>query len=1142
MNNLVGDVKTNPKDFYRYINSQKKDAQGIPPLKKRNGGGVAQSESEKAAEFNGQFTDVFTKSKYSQVPLMDRSAPFMEDIVVTKEEVTKLFKGLNPSKALGPDELHPIVLKELATELGPIFTHLFQQSIDSGDIPKEWTLANISPLFKKGDRSLACNYRPVSLTCVPCKLLEHIVCSNIMAHLDEHKLLSDKQHAFRKWHSCETQLATVINDWAKILDNKGQVDTFILDFEKAFDTPPHELLKSKLFSYGIGGKTLKWINAFLCYRQQRVVVNGVKSDWAPVVSGVPQGTGLGPLLFSLHINGITANIESEIRLFADDCVCFREIKDKEDTLKLQRDIDRLGNWARKWGMRFQPVKCNMMQLTNKHLNKIQDSYTLEGTVLENVDNIKYLGVTITNDLKWNTHISNICTKANRTLGFLRRTLFSCPQNVEEAAYKGMVRPIYEYGSSVWDPHPDKLQEELEKVQNRAARFVTRNYVYETGSMTGILGQLKWESLKKRRKDNRLILLYKGLKGKARIPTDELIPKTRRGRNQHSLAFQIPSASKDVYQYKKLFSFLKSAKQDQTVSPPLQKGNRLVTDKTEKANTHNQQFQSVFTTKAPLSLSRLCKMQIQDMTDNGTMCHDAVPAGVLSSSPKMEEFSISINGILKLLQNLKPFKAAGPDRLKPLLLKELRDEIAPIIQIIFERSIQTGKLPADWSRAQVTPIFKKGNKSSAANYRPISLTCILCKVLEHIMASHVVKHLNSHDLLYDLQHGFREKRSCETQLTMLVEDLARNMSSGKQTDLVLLDFSKAFDKVNHSKLLWKLHQYGIRGTALAWIRAFLGNRSQTVVLEGEESGSVPVTSGVPQGSVLGPILFLVYINDLLDELSSQVRLFADDTAVYLTIGGADDGKVLQNDLDRLSVWEDRWDMEFNPSKCQVVQVTSSKNLINTAYTLHGQILEVVACAKYLGVDISSGLSWNTHIDRITGTATRTLNFIQRNIRTKNEKVRETAYNTLVRPQLEYASPVWDPHHKEKILQLEKVQRRAARWTTSSFDYWSSVTAIVNDLGWRTLEQRRADARLCLFFKMVYGLVAVPLPDYIEQSNRISRYCHSMTFRQLHTSKDYYKHSFFPLAIVQWNALPETVACLPDLESFKVAVSKLQHTRP
>ena len=546
VNNLVGDVKANPRDFYRYINSQKKDTQGIPPLKRKNGKGVAQSDLEKAEEFNGQFTDVFSKNEHTQVPLLDRSAPFMNDIAVSKDGVIKLLKGLNPSKALGPDELHPRVLKKLATELGPVFAHLFQQSIDTGEIPKEWSLANICPLFKKSDRSLACNYRPVSLTCVPCKLLEHTVCSNIMAHLDEYKLLSDRQHACRKGHSCETQLTTVINDWAKILDNRGQVDTFILDFEKAFDTPPHELLKSKLFSYGIGGKTLKWIDSFLCFRQQRVVVNGVKSDWAPVLSGVPRGTILGPLLFSLYINDISSDIESEIRLFADDCDCYREIKDEKDTMKLQRDIDRLGSWARKWGMRFQPVKCNMMQLTRKRIKKIHASYTLEGTNFENVESIKYLGVTITSDLRWNTHVSNVCTKANRTLGFLRRNLHSCPQEVKEAAYKVLVRPVLDYGSSVWDPPGVVLEEELESVQKRAARFVTGNYNYETGSMTGILGQLKWESLKKRRKDNRLILLYKGLKGKASVLTDDLIPKTRRCRNQHSMAFQTPIANTNVY--------------------------------------------------------------------------------------------------------------------------------------------------------------------------------------------------------------------------------------------------------------------------------------------------------------------------------------------------------------------------------------------------------------------------------------------------------------------------------------------------------------------------------------------------------------------------------------------------------------------
>ena len=215
VNNLVGNVKANPRDFYRYINSQKKDNQGIPPLKRRGGTGITASEIEQAEEFNGQFTDVFNKSDHIEVPFLSRSAPFMDDIVVSNEGVTKLLKGLNPSKALGPDELHPRVLKELATEL---------------------------------------------------------------AHLDEYKLLSDRQYVFRKRHSCETQLTTIINDWAKILDNGGQVDTFILDFEKAFDTPPHELLKSKLFGCGIGGKTLKWIDSFLCDRQQRVVVNGAKPD------------------------------------------------------------------------------------------------------------------------------------------------------------------------------------------------------------------------------------------------------------------------------------------------------------------------------------------------------------------------------------------------------------------------------------------------------------------------------------------------------------------------------------------------------------------------------------------------------------------------------------------------------------------------------------------------------------------------------------------------------------------------------------------------------------------------------------------------------------------------------------------------
>ena len=183
-NNLVGDIKVNPKDFCRYTNSQRKDNQGIPPLKRRNGSGLTESETEQAKEFNGQFTDVFSKASENEIPLLEKSAPPMSDIHISNEGVIKMMKGLNPSKALGPDELHPEVLKELAVELGTVFAHLFQQFLDKGEIPKEWSLANICPLYKKGDRALPSNYRPESLTCVPCKMLEHIICTNIMAHLD----------------------------------------------------------------------------------------------------------------------------------------------------------------------------------------------------------------------------------------------------------------------------------------------------------------------------------------------------------------------------------------------------------------------------------------------------------------------------------------------------------------------------------------------------------------------------------------------------------------------------------------------------------------------------------------------------------------------------------------------------------------------------------------------------------------------------------------------------------------------------------------------------------------------------------------------------------------------------------------------
>ena len=224
------------------------------------------------------------------------------------------------------------------------------------------------------------------------------------------------------------------------------------------------------------------------------------------------------------------------------------------------------------------------------------------------------------------------------------------------------------------------------------------------------------------------------------------------------------------------------------------------------------------------------------------------------------------------------------------------------------------------------------------------------------------------------------------------------------------------------------------------------------------------------------------------------------------------------------------------------MTSSRNPLQTKYILHGQALEAVSSARYLGVDISSNLSWNTHVDRITANANRSLGFKKRNIKSKSPQIREMAYQSLVRPQLEYASAVWDPHTKDKTHKVEMVQRRAARWTLNDYARTTSVTSLQSQLNWQTLEERRSVARLCLFYKIVNGLVAVPLPDYMQPTHRISRYCHSMTFCQINTGKDYYKYSFFPLAIVQWNALPANVAVAPSLEIFKAAVGQLQHPKP
>ena len=557
--------------------------------------------------------------------------------------------------------------------------------------------------------------------------------------------------------------------------------------------------------------------------------------------------------------------------------------------------------------------------------------------------------------------------------------------------------------------------------------------------------------------------------------------------------------------KKFYTYVKYRKTENCDVAPLKHEGQTFTDPTEKANILNKQFESVFSSPLPLSLAQSCRQKL-----------------IPTSRPSMPEINITEDGVNKLLRGLNPNKASGPDQISPRLLMELHTEVTPILTNIFQLSITTGIVPNDWRHAIIAPVYKKGQKSKPSNYRPISLTCIASKLIEHIIVSNIMSFYDENNLLSQYQHGFRSKHSCETQIISFTQEVHDNLEQGQQTDVIVMDFSKAFDKVDHHKLISKLYRLGINDGVIAWIQSFLCSRSQRVVVEGRESDSLPVLSGVPQGSVLGPCLFLSYINDLPDGIGSGVRLFADDTIVYLTIKTTNDSLKLQNDLHKLEKWEKDWSMEFNAEKCEILRITRKRNPVIYPYKLHDQQLKSTTSTKYLGVTISQDLSWTKHINNVTKTANNSLRFLKRNIKTSNKKIKETAYKTYVRPQVEYCSSIWSPWQAYLNKRVEQVQRSAARYVYNDYLHTNSVTQMISQLNWQTLEQRRKIIAVTYLYKIQHNLVYI---DHLHLTTT-----RNLNFLIPYSRTQYHANSFFPRTIRLWNRLPLSTQSSPSLEIY------------
>ena len=571
-------------------------------------------------------------------------------------------------------------------------------------------------------------------------------------------------------------------------------------------------------------------------------------------------------------------------------------------------------------------------------------------------------------------------------------------------------------------------------------------------------------------------------------------------------YEIKLAKRVKIEPKRYYSYAQSKCSTRKEMGPLIEGGSSIEDEQGKADAFCNYFRGVHRVDAGTSI-------VLDPT---------------SFTDTIDEVEIQLDEVLKTLKELDTSKSPGSDGIHPAMVKPIADIIVGPVRNLFELSIQGGKLPKDWKTATVVAIHKGGKTSDLKNYRPVSLTSILCKCLEKIVKTHIAQYLRSNSLLSRKQHGFTKGRSCLTNMLCFLNEATARLDEGKRVEVCYLDFSKAFDSVNHRLLLAKLEQKGITGRLLNWIKDFLTGRSFYVRIGEKSSEIAHAISGVPQGSVLGPLLFSIFIDDLPETLSSPCFIFADDVKIV----GAEGREILADDLDRAIKWAKRWDLPLNPGKSYLL----TKSEEQLAIPLEDGIFSTqnVGATKDLGVMVTVDFLWAEQCALAAQRSRRALFKLKSVLSCKEPEVFLPIYKTIVRPHMEYCVQAWAPFYKKDANCLEKVQRLATRMVEGQRG--RPYEDRLDRLKLFSLERRRLRGDLIETFKIMKGFSGIEVGDLFTQAPESRTRGHEYKLMKMRCRLNTRKHFFSNRVVDSWNSLPKELVGLQTVQAFKTALDK------